>query len=650
VQYARAMIRKKAVLAVGLGLVALLLAAPLANAKQAKGRTGNLPDLVVAKASKPPTVTAGSTLQLTAKVRNKGTASAGKSRLGIYLAQKSKGKKHKKKSKGVLLKRVKVPALKAGKKIGVKAGLVLPADSAAGAYQLVVCADDTHKLHESKERDNCRRSKAFQVNRPAVPPVPTPTHTPTPTPEAAGRAAFALTNGIDWGFVEDAEGNNPEPGDPITATLTAANGISGQAGYARSDVAPQPLAGGTVTQLAFTSEDDGQATLNLPFEFPFGGIKQQTISVSTNGWVSFGSPAWDYWDDEQNNDYRGPIGVTGDVERGIMPYWADLNIGEPTAGSGSVKEVIAADGQSVAFQWHTRQCCSGSSPLKTFQLVLFSDGRFRFDYPDENEPGGNEAFIGYSLGAGAASVDAVDVNVKEVPTTSILFSPNPVPAAGRLAAGSTTVTLPAGSSLVSSDVGCALTTEPTALNEGLVTCSTQSLASGEQTTRAVTFTMPPDAPGETSPANFRNHGAYQSGAVALLQGREIDALTTNLSPATLTVEAKAPLLPQVGVAAEFPVEVTAEGGGLDEPRATFTLPAHTTLDSIEIANQAIPCTVPAGGQVTCELVSGSDSMEPVVTVTPDAEAAAHGLTLDVTAQALNAPDASDSVTSAPVAP
>ncbi len=634
--------RTKAVLAVGLGLIALLLAAPLANAKQAKHEKGPLPDLVVAKVSKPRTSTAGGKLELVVKVRNKGTAPAGKSSLGVYLAKKTKGKKHK--SKGKRLKRSKVRALKAGKKAKVKVKLTLPGKSAAGIYQLVVCTDDTHKLRESKEGDNCRRSKAFRVNAPPA---------PAPAPEPAGRAAFTMGNGIDWGFVEDAAGETPEPGDPITTKLTAADGIPGQAGYARANVAPQPLVGGTAVNLDFGSgnEDDGQVTLDLPFEFPFGGIKDRSISVSTNGWVSFGSPAWDYWGDEQTSDYRGPVDLTGDLERGIMPYWSDLNLGEPSAGSGSVKEIVAADGKSVAFQWHTRQCCSGTTPLKTVQLVLFSDGSFRFDYPDENEPGGNETFIGYSLGNGASSVDAVGVNVNEVPSSSILYTPNPVPAAGKLAAGSLSLTLPAGSSFVSGDASCALTTAPTALSEGLVTCSTQSLGSGEQTTKAVTYSMPADAPGESNPANFRTRGSYLFSGSSLSAIREIDALDTNLEPTTLTVEVTAPLAPQVGVPAEFGVEIVAASGqGLDEPQATFTLPANTTLDSIEIAGQPIPCTTPAGGQVTCKLVSGAHTILPVVTVTPTAGAEGSGLTLGVSAQALNAPTASGSATSANVTP
>jgi hypothetical protein len=630
--------RTKAALAVGLGLVALLVAIPLANAKQAKHGKGPLPDLVVGKVSKPPaSVVVGSEITISVKLRNKGHAKAHKSKAGLYLA---KGKKLTHKDRR--LEQAKVKALRSHKKAKAKFKVVLPAKTAPGTYRLIACADDKRSLRESKEKDNCRASKQFKVT-----PVPAPAPQPGPA-----KPAFSMTDGLDWGFVENAEGHEPKPGDPVTATLTSGNAIPGQAGYTRSDVAPQPLAGGTATDLAFPNEDDGQVTLDLPFDFPFGGIKERKISVSTNGWVSFGSPAWDYWGDEQSSDYRGVNEIVGNIARGIMPYWADLNIGEPTTGSGSVKEVVAADGNSVAFQWHTGQCCNGALPLRNFQLVLFSDGRFRFDYPGENEAGGNEAFIGYSFGTGAASVNAVATNTEAVPSSSLLFTPNAVPASSALAAGQATVALPAGSSFISGSPGCTVSVAPGPFSQGLASCPVGGLASGQQTTQTVTFAMPADAPGQSSPANFRILGTYLAGGATLTARDEIDALNTELinTSITLTPKYTSPPTPKAGEPAVFTAEVQASTGGLDEPTATFTLPEKTTLDSIQIAGQDIDCTTPSGGQVTCRLPSGANFTAPVVTVTPTPEAATHTMKLVVSAQALNAPAVSGEVESPAVAP
>jgi hypothetical protein len=635
--------RTKAVLAVGLGLIALLLTAPLANAKQAKHEKGPLPDLVVGKVSKPPaSVVVGSEITISVKLRNKGKAKARKSKAGLYLA---KGKKLTHKDRR--LEQAKVKALRSHKKAKAKFKVVLPAKTAPGTYRLIACADDKKSLHESKEKDNCRASKQFKL---------TPLPSPAPQPGPA-KPAFTMTDGLDWGFVEDADEKSPGPGDPVTATLTVGNGIAGQAGYARSSVSGEPLLTGATTTFNYSTpndiEDDGARPANLPFAFPFGGVSERSVSVSTNGWISFGNPAWDYWDDEQPSDYRGVNAVVGELERGIMPYWGDLDVGEPNPGDGTVKMVVPADGSSVAFQWDLGQHSSGGGvPRRVFQLVLFPDGRFRFDYPGENASGGNEAFIGYSLGTGAASVDAVGTNVEAVPSTSLLFTPNAVPTAGPLAAGQVTVALPAGSSFLSGGAGCTASVAPGAFSQGLASCPVGSLASGQQATQTVTFAMPADAPGQSRPANFRFPGTYLTSGFKLTDGDEIDALNTNLSNATIILTPKytSPPTPEAGEPALFTAEIKSNTGGLDEPTATFTLPANATLDSIQIAGQDIDCTAPSGGQVTCRLPSGTNSTAPVVTVTPTPAAIGNPMKLVVSAQALNAPAVSGEVESPAVAP
>jgi hypothetical protein len=634
------MIRAKVALAVGLGLIAFLIAIPLANAKQTKHEKGPLPDLVVGKVSKPPaSLVVGSKITISVKLRNKGQAKARKSKVGLYLA---KGKKLTHKDRR--LKRTRVKALRSHKKAKAKFKVLLPAKSAPGTYRLIACADDGKSLRESKEKDNCRASKRFQL-------TPVPASAPQPGP---ARPAFTMADGLDWGFVTDANEHEPAPGESITATLTAANGIAGQAGYTRSSVSPQPLVSGATTTFDYSgvnnSEDDGAVSVNLPFAFPFGGISERSPSVSTNGWVSFGSPAWDYWNDEQPTDYRGVNEVVGSLERGLMPYLADLDVGEPNPGDGTVKMVVPADGSSVAFQWDTGEHSTGGPPRRTFQVVLFPDGRFRFDYPGENTTGGNEAFTGYSLGTGASTMDAVGVNVEAVPTSSLLFTPNSAAAGVALPAGQATVELPAGSSFVSGGPGCTVAKTPGVFTKGLASCPMPGITAGQQVSQTVTFTMPANALGETSPANFRYLGTYRAGGFSLADGDEIDARNTGLPKASITLTPKytSPPTPKVGEPASFTAKINSNTGGLDEPSATFVLPADTTFDSVEIAGDPIDCDPLSGGQVTCRLPSGTSLTEPVVTVTPTASGGK--MKLVVSAQALNAPQVTAEVESPVVAP
>lgn len=616
--------RPKLVLLVSFALVASLA---LAAGVAAKPKGGALPDLVVAKVSKPPkTQTVGTKLKLVVKVANKGNADAGKSKLGLYLG---KGKKHTKKDKR--LKRVKVKPLAAGKSKKLKLRVTIPAKTKLGSYRLFACADDTKKVTETKER-NCKGTRKLSV-------------VAKPTPPAPPAAAFTMSDGLDWGFVENAQEQTPKPGDPVTLSLTAGNGIPGQAGYSRAIVGGEGFRSGASTTLAFPSGDDGQVTLQLPFAFPFGGIREQTISVSTNGWVSFGSPAWDYWDDVQPYDYRGVPAVVGELERGIMPYWADLDIDEPTDGAGSVKQVTAPDNSWVAYQWETNQHSRGTAARRSFQLVLFPDGGFRFDYPGENASGGNESFVGYSLGTGAASADVVSAGGDAVPPGSLLFTPKPVPAAGPTAAGEVTALLPKGSSLISADAGCALTTAPAQFSTGLVTCSVGALGAGEQTSRGVTFAMPGKAPGEGSPANFRLLGTYLSGGSKLTDGDEIDSLNTNLQPTSIDIEYKGVStgMLEVGTPETLVLEVSSTKSGLDEPTLALKL-KNATVTSVQIDGETIECNPASGGTATtCQLPSGVDA----TTVDVNVVASALNLGLEAVAEALNAERGSLSISFIP---
>lgn len=607
--------RTKAALLVVSILSLLLVAAPAASAKTRAA----LPDLVVQKVSKPPkTKTVGSKLRIVVKVRNSGEAKAGKSKLGLYLG---KGKKHGKKDKR--LKRVKVKPLAAGKTKKLKVRFVLPGKTKPGKYRLFVCADDTRKLKEEKER-NCRATRKLRLVAKAVPLAPPPA------------PAFTMSDGLSWGFVEDAQGKTPQPGDPVNLTLTAANGIPGQAGYTRADVPSEAFRAGVGTTLDFGSrEDDGQVTRQLPFAFPFGGVREQSISIGTNGWVSFGSPAVDYWDDTQPYDYRGIQAVVGELERGLMPYWADLDVSDEGVGTGTVKEVLAPDGSWVAYQWDLSQHSGGGTPRRTFQLVLFPDGSFRFDYPGENAAGGNKSFVGFSLGTGAASAVIVSAEGEAVPASGLLFTPNALPAAGTSTPGEVTATLPKGSSIVSASPGCVLTTAPAAFSTGLVSCPVPALGLGQQHSQTVTFAMPQDAPGKSSPANFRLLGTYSTGALKLTDGDEIDSLTTSLESTTISLNFDFKTSPlEIGTPETVEVKISSTKGGLDEPTVELEL-ERATFSAIEIAGKPIECTPLGGTTATCVLPSGTSNTTVEVTVIPSAAT----LELRANARALNAPSA-----------
>lgn len=224
------------------------------------------------------------------------------------------------------------------------------------------------------------------------------------------RTAFDLQidDGLDWGPVQDPSGNEPAAGADIVTTLNMGAGGIGHAGYKRTPVAPQGLVPGAPTTIDFAGDlDDGAVAVNLPFSMPFFGTEYDSISVSTNGWVGFGGPAIDYMGDTQFSDFRGFNYVLGHFDRGLMPYWSDLDLNDGGSGVGTVSTVSGA--HSFAIQWSAGEFSADEPPHRVFQVVLFDDGRIRYDYVSATAPDDdpNPGFIGLSDGSGPGGLNTV---------------------------------------------------------------------------------------------------------------------------------------------------------------------------------------------------------------------------------------------------
>jgi hypothetical protein len=110
------------------------------------------PDLVVTRVTSPAaSVVAGGTLQVTDRVKNRGTAAAGTSTTRYYLSTDPQ------QGSDIPLDGTRVvPALPPGGQSTGVALVVVPSTSAAGAYFLVACADEEQVVLERRERNNCR--------------------------------------------------------------------------------------------------------------------------------------------------------------------------------------------------------------------------------------------------------------------------------------------------------------------------------------------------------------------------------------------------------------------------------------------------------------------------------------------------------------
>ncbi|MEQ8970015.1 MAG: calcium-binding protein [Coleofasciculus sp. C1-SOL-03] len=127
----------------------------------------------------------------------------------------------------------------------------------------------------------------------------------------------------------------------------------------------------TIANGLISLSDDSFAQVNLPFNFSFFGEDKNTVKISSNGYLGFGSEARDFSNDpilnpNQPNDF-------------IAPFWDDLNPGR--GGAVYYYHDQVEDQFIVQYQDVPRFSTGGSL---TFQAILDSDGSILYQYDEMN--------------------------------------------------------------------------------------------------------------------------------------------------------------------------------------------------------------------------------------------------------------------------
>ena len=151
--------------------------------------------------------------------------------------------------------------------------------------------------------------------------------------------------------------------------LSSASTANAQIPYFVNDFSAPYVERMGCTSLTFTSTDDGSASINLPFDFRFYGTDFGNATVSTNGYLTFGSSGTDF-----TNEAIPSGGTPNDL---IAVFWDDLN--QPT-GSWCV-EGTAPD-RVVIVQWKDVRHFGSSLDRINMQLWLFEGpaGRLQLRY------------------------------------------------------------------------------------------------------------------------------------------------------------------------------------------------------------------------------------------------------------------------------
>jgi hypothetical protein len=155
---------------------------------------------------------------------------------------------------------------------------------------------------------------------------------------------------------------------------------------------------------AVLSGDDEFVTVTMPFSVEFGGVSYSTISISTNGWILFGTADFS---DRVNDCLPSDLGSNPD-DPFLAAYWDDLFT---VAGAVQYGWVGVAPNRTFIVDWETRKF-GFSDSVVAFQAQIHETSSLlnvKYLGLDEGSSGapvtGGSATIGFQ-GAGGASAQA----------------------------------------------------------------------------------------------------------------------------------------------------------------------------------------------------------------------------------------------------
>ncbi|NUO80797.1 hypothetical protein HUU05_12005, partial [candidate division KSB1 bacterium] len=159
--------------------------------------------------------------------------------------------------------------------------------------------------------------------------------------------------------------------------------------------------------------DDGFATVSLPFSFPFYGTARNSVTISNNGYLTFGSDGSD-----RNNDTIPDPNSPNDI---IAVFWDNLQ----SDGGNVYHYHDSANGRFIV-QYHN-VTGHGDPDTHRFQVILQSNGQILFQYLTLGETL-DRCTVGIENGSGSTGLQVVADDDYLHNNLAIRFAtPNPLP-------------------------------------------------------------------------------------------------------------------------------------------------------------------------------------------------------------------------------
>lgn len=150
-----------------------------------------------------------------------------------------------------------------------------------------------------------------------------------------------------------------------------------------------------VTNLTFTSADDGQASVTLPFAFTYLGTSFTTVNIGSNGYMTFGSETATSLSNQAPGNAAAP-------NNWIAPLWDDFL--HPTTTNARWGVYGSPPGRVFVIEGGPATRYPSSGGTLYYQVRLFEGSERRFEFSATGNPMNVlSATVGYEGAAGNPS-------------------------------------------------------------------------------------------------------------------------------------------------------------------------------------------------------------------------------------------------------
>jgi subtilisin family serine protease len=335
--------------------------------------------------------------------------------------------------------------------------------------------------------------------------------------------------------------------------------------------------------------DDASVDVDLPFGFKFYGELKTSVTVSSNGYLTFGTDGTDYTNDQ--------IPSTTEPNNYIAPFWDDMR---PSSKRGQIFYQSYPDKFVVQFH-EMGNYPSTTTGTTTFQVVLFPNGDIAYYYKEFSLENNESATIGVENEDGTIGLQVAYNTDYVADSLAVLIFPGRTP----FDIGVSTV---AGIIQPNSEVVVDVTIDATDLIDGNY-INELLISSNDPVNPEMIFTTKLDVIGHpeivVSPESIEFSSIFQT----LSETRMLTIENTGTKDLTVssigsdnesfTLDFTAPLMVATGTSTA--VEVTFTANNIGEENGTITIESND-----EYANEVVTVAVSGTGLVPPEISVTTD--------------------------------------------